>query len=118
MFANADCDSLLDLRDSSSDFDAAWQAAHEVTEKIRFILNEPIPTTTLRELAFKAVFDCTEHHDLAACVSDDFGLIGFAGYVSSHDSIDGFRDATIEWLWHEYSNGRLPVPPMPQSTEQ
>ena len=117
MFSTADCDSLLALRDSSSDFDAAWQAAHETSEKIRFLLNESIPTTTLRELAFKVVFDATENHDLAACVSDDFGLIGFAGYVSSHDSVDAFRDATIDWLWHEYSNARFPVPTMPESTE-
>ena len=95
MFVNADYDALLDARNSSKQFGTQLESALEEIERIRFIVNTSSETDALRECCFNAVFNSTEHYDLSACVSADFGLIGAAGFYALHKSCSGYTNNTI-----------------------
>ena len=93
-----DWDAALDARDSGA-FDAGWR---ESSEKLAagYPLDETA-TMEVREAVFKTVFRLTANPDLAAYVSDDFGLITQA-------NLHGADIAFIRRLWDAYLQGAFP----------
>ncbi|MDN2710361.1 MULTISPECIES: hypothetical protein [unclassified Janthinobacterium] len=93
-----DWDEKLDARDSF-EFDKAWSVSHEtVTSSCP---PEDGSVREVREAAYKKVYRITENADLAACVSDDMGLIALA-FKNKLDV------EFINNLWKSYTQGEFP----------
>lgn len=93
-----DWDEKLDARDSF-EFDNAWSVSHEkVTSSCP---PEDGSVREVREAAYKKVYRITENADLAACVSDDMGLIALA-FKNKLDV------EFINNLWKSYTQGEFP----------
>jgi hypothetical protein len=94
----------LDHRGEAETEQAWLREATAVQEALRSV---SIPETTsetieaIAEQAFVRAFGITEHHDLAAQISDDLRLLAEAGVV-------GYRSSTLDGLWSAYSSGRFP----------
>ncbi len=96
-FADIDC--LLDERDKDI-FAKQWTAEYSNIEKIKSRNNEKL-IDKYREKIFKTVFKQTGSDDLAAYVSDDFGLLA--------DALNSdYRSRWIEALQFYYINGKIP----------
>ena len=96
-FADIDC--LLDERDKDI-FAKQWTAEYSNIEKIKSRNNEKL-IDKYREKIFKIVFKQTDNDDLAAYVSDDFGLLA--------DALNSdYRSRWIEALQFYYINGKIP----------
>lgn len=74
MFENLDVEGYLDTRDEPA-FSAAWMQAYRDTVHNPDLMEEDT-LRSCREQAFKQTYRFTGEHELAAYVSDDFGLIG------------------------------------------
>lgn len=74
MFENLDMEGYLDARDVP-EFADAWMQAYRDTVQDPATIEEDT-LRACREQAFKQTFRFTGEHELAAYVSDDFGLIG------------------------------------------
>ncbi|MFP4976753.1 hypothetical protein ACE6ED_15210 [Paenibacillus sp. CN-4] len=74
LFENLDVEGYLDARDEPA-FSDAWMQAYRETVHDPAIMEEET-LRGCREQAFKQTFRFTGEHELAAYVSDDFGLIG------------------------------------------
>ncbi len=95
----ADIDFLLDERDKDI-FAKQWTAEYSEIEKIKSQKNEKL-IDKFREKIFKTVFKEAGNDDLAAYVSDDFGLLA--------DALNSdYRSQWIEALESAYTNGRIP----------
>lgn len=98
-FADLDVDAVLDQRDSDP-FDSAWRLAFEnieATKKHTVIA----ANDALRERAFILVYQHGPGGELAAYVSDDFGLL--------HDALAlGSVDFWLAALLRCYLDGRFP----------
>lgn len=95
----ADIDFLLDERDKDI-FARQWTAEYSNIEKIKSRNNEKL-IDKYREKIFKTVFKQTDNDDLAAYVSDDFGLLA--------DALNSdYRSRWIEALQFYYINGKIP----------
>ncbi len=95
----ADIDFLLDERDKDI-FARQWTAEYSNIEKIKSRNNEKL-IDKYREKIFKIVFKQTDNDDLAAYVSDDFGLLA--------DALNSdYRSRWIEALQFYYINGKIP----------
>lgn len=94
-----DWDAVLNLRDSAA-FDADWLESNEKLAAGYSV--EETATKEVREAAFKTVFRLTGNSDLAAYVSDDFGLITQA-------NLHGADIAFICRLWDSYVHGIFPT---------
>lgn len=93
-----DWDAALDARDSGA-FDDGWRESND-----KLAAGYPVDETAtmeVREAAFKTVFRLTANPDLAAYVSDDFGLITQA-------NLHGAEIAFIGRLWDSYVHGIFP----------
>lgn len=90
-----DWDAALDARDTVA-FDTAWRESYDRLPQ------DDAATATVREAAFRAVFRLTANPDLAACVSDDFGLIAEARRQAADI-------AFIDSLWDCYARGEFPA---------
>ncbi|KHA75673.1 hypothetical protein NC77_28025 [Janthinobacterium lividum] len=93
-----DWDAALDARDSGA-FDASWRESNEKLA-VGYPVDETV-TIEVREAVFKVVFRLTANPDLAAYVSDDFGLITQA-------NLHGADIAFISRLWDSYVHGIFP----------
>lgn len=94
-----DWNAALDARDNAA-FDAAWLESKE-----KLAVGYPIEETAtkeVREAVFKTVFRLTGNPDLAAYVSEDFGLITQA-------NLHGADIAFICRLWDSYAQGIFPT---------
>ncbi len=99
-----DLDKILDCRDLPP-FDDLWVEKYQfISEKIKL---SPLPAKeilkidSLREFAFKCVYNQTHSSDLSACVSDDLELI------LNFYAID-IDDIAIENLSNAYLNKTFP----------
>ena len=100
-WSDGDFDDYLDHRDGEG-FESRWLTSSTRLEEAC----APDEAQTgdidrIREVAFKAAFAKTANGDLAAYVSDDFGLI-------ARDVACGTEDAFARALWDAYRVGRLP----------
>ena len=95
---------ILDERDGPP-FDTEWIVRFEQIEAEKRANPLPTDVTTaiaeLRESAFLLAIQRWSSHDVAACVSDDMGLLGDALALDSYDP-------WINGLLRAYANGRLP----------
>ena len=110
IFDGSDCDQLLDVRDSSPEFDQKYRESYDLIEKLKSTLDTD-PTVETRKQSFLIVSSLTQQHEIASYVSDDFELIAWASYSREADQTDKVSTPLIEWLLTEYENGRFPVPP-------
>lgn len=97
-----DWDAVLELRDSDS-FDGRWvQACTVVDSREHAAATVAEEVRQLREFVFKACFRITRNAEVAACVSDDIGLLG--------DALS--KQVMTPWLDEmlaAYCEGRLPA---------
>ncbi|MBV8040784.1 hypothetical protein QVO10_11890 [Bacteroides gallinaceum] len=94
-------DDILDERDDDF-FSEQWMQAYNEVEKQK--KQQGIPATyseEIRKNAFNTVLKITNSDDLAAYISDDFGLIVDA------DKVD-INNSWINALWQSYKNGKIP----------
>jgi hypothetical protein len=107
MFENLDCDPILDARDRDTPFEREWLLTQEdLKSRWQATTPDPRDLATLEDLrreAFLVVFTTTKHDDLAASVSEDFGLIGMAAFLRQENPL-------AERLWASYRAGRIPQP--------
>jgi hypothetical protein len=107
LFAELDCDAVLDARDSDRKFEREWSAARE-TLSAKWKASRPnraamAAVEDLRRESFLAVSTATRQHELSSYVSDDFELIGWASAVR-------YVPAVVAWLWESYEAGTIPRP--------
>lgn len=93
-------DEILDNRDSSAFSDAWMKAYHAVEEKVADEETEDIITQIRKEI-FVSIFKATGSSELAAYISDDFGLI------SSYD-IHNIENNWVSNLLFTYLNHQIP----------
>ncbi|MCL1617036.1 hypothetical protein M3090_11625 [Bacteroides sp. ET71] len=94
-------DDILDERDDDF-FSEQWMQAYNEVEKQK--KQQEIPAAyseEIRKNAFNTVLKITSSDDLAAYISDDFGLIVDA------DKVD-INNSWINALWQSYKNGKIP----------
>lgn len=96
-----DTEGLLALRHNNV-FESEWLRVHE-SLRLAVVASsaERSIVDSIRELAFKRVFNAVQDPDLAAYVSDDFGLIA-SGLVV------GLDDPWLNRLWTQYQSGTIP----------
>ncbi len=96
-----DYDVVLEERDDP-DFDEAWMRAHERVQAVRATRAfDEDALTRLRETVYLCTFDLTQSAELAADVSDDFGLLGEALAL-------GVEDDWLSALARAYTNDQFP----------
>jgi hypothetical protein len=110
IFGTADCDSLLDRRDSDSAFDKNYREIWERNEKLKFILNRDW-TEPVRKQSFLTVSKATEQHEIASCVSEDFELIAWESLALVDKANSNSGTPFVEWLYSQYKSGNFPCPP-------
>ncbi len=110
MFANANCESLLDQRDSDASFVATYRDICHQIETLKFILNRD-PTEPIRNKSFLVVSNATSQHEIASCVSGDFMLIAWQSHALTDSAIPSCRSAFVDWLYSQYKSGKFPCPP-------
>ena len=98
-FQNLEHDSVLDAREAAP-FDEEWVRVYRKIENLEF---EPTSDslTNLREAAFKECFKHTGNPELAAMVSDDFGLIG-------KSILTNYQDPWLSGVLAVYLEGKFP----------
>ena len=106
---SADCDELLDLRDSLPSFDKAYLDAFAKIDDLRSNLPDD-PSERICKQAFVLVSIATNHQEIASYVSDDFELIAWASHCQSDPNYGSFNFEFAHWLLSEYRAGRFPVP--------
>jgi hypothetical protein len=107
LFADFECDAVLDARDSDPAFEEEWSAARE-SLGAKWEANHPISADRaavedLRRESFAAVSTATGQHELSSYVSDDFELIGWTSAVADVPPI-------VAWLWESYAASTIPRP--------
>ena len=95
---NLDIDEALDLRDSE-EFDSEWVRVYHLVEERKTAESEEC--RGIREKAYISALEFGEYEDIAACVSDDFGLIFDAESV-------GFCDPWLDKLIDCYRRSVFP----------
>ena len=96
-----DWEVLLDRREQPA-FDNAWGSVFQTLNKMSY--QNPMAeteVTSLRELAYKAMFQLTENAEAAAYVSDDIGLIADA-------LAKALMSTCCDQLLASYTAGRFP----------
>ena len=93
---------ILDERDSA-EFSQRWMAAFNLLEskKDQMSKKQTELSTQIRETAYLRAFSRWKSSDLAAYVSDDFGLISDAAALAVDDPL-------VNWLLKNYRNGVIP----------
>lgn len=95
-----DIDELLDSRDDSN-FDDEWVRVNEEIKNSSIETNIIDTINKVREKVFMKIYDFTEDSDVAAEVSDDFGLICRAYAIN-------FEDKWLSGLVEAYLEKRIP----------
>lgn len=97
-----DVASILDERDSD-EFSSRWMDSFNSIEQQKGALDSPLVqcVTAIRESAYLRAYTRWKSSDLAAYISDDFGLIGDA--IAS-----GIHDPWVDRLLQSYMNGMIP----------
>jgi hypothetical protein len=94
-------DKALDQRDSG-DSELAWLREEAA---VKLMLGQPVASQGIIDAvakgAFLRAFEASQHHDLAAQVSDDLRLLAEAAEV-------GYESPTLKAFWVAYSNGEFP----------
>ena len=94
-------DNILVERDDNF-FSEQWMQAYNEVEKQKKQLG--VPSTyneDIRKIVFNMVLEITNNDDLAAYISDDFGLIWDAEKVDINNN-------WINVLWQSYKKGEIP----------
>lgn len=104
IFDEIDCDAILDLRDSET-FDSNWINLYNQMEQVKlkkgFSEESKRFSDEYRKNAFLQVYNLSQNSDLAACISDDFGLI--------FDSIQlGVTTPWLDKLIQSYRSSKIP----------
>ena len=110
IFSNADCNSLLDKRDSDSSFDSTYGAVWDTIEKHKSKLDRD-PTEPIRKQSFLAVSNVTQQHEIASYVSDDFELVAWHSLALNREEISSSVSEFVEWIYSQYRSGQFPCPP-------
>ena len=110
IFSMADCDTLLDKRDSDPSFDVTYREVWDRNAKLKFILNSEA-TESIRQRSFLTVSNATEQHEIASYVSDDFELIAWESHAAVDNEIPKSGSQFIEWLYSQYKSRNFPCPP-------
>ena len=110
IFSTADCNLLLDKRDSDTSFDAIYREIWDRNEKLKFMLNRD-PTKPVRKQSFLTVSNTTQQHEIASYVSDDFEFIAWESHALTDNEIPKSGSAFIEWLYLQYKSGNFLCPP-------
>jgi len=109
IFLAANCDLLLDKRDSDDSLDATYRAIWNLNEKRKTTLNRD-PTEDIRKQSFLVVSNVTEQHEIASYVSDDFALIAWESLALVDESITKSGSQLPEWLYSQYKSGIFSCP--------
>jgi hypothetical protein len=109
LLADSDVEVALDGRDGSA-FENDWlEVSNQIKSRKRNLDDADIRVTRLRELSYLQTFDRWDSPDLAAEISDDFGLIGDALAIAyDHPWLSG--------LLHLYLSGSFPTGQIEHST--
>ena len=94
-------DNILVERDDNF-FSEQWMQAYNEVEKQK--KQQGVPPTyneDIRKIVFNMVLEITNNDDLAAYISDDFGLIWDAEKVDINNN-------WINVLWQSYKKGEIP----------
>lgn len=94
-------DNILVERDDNF-FSEQWMQAYNEVEKQK--KQQGVPSTyneDIRKIVFNMVLEITNNDDLAAHISDDFGLIWDAEKVDINNN-------WINVLWQSYKKGEIP----------
>lgn len=94
-------DNILVERDDNF-FSEQWMQAYNEVEKQK--KQQGVPSTyneDIRKIVFNMVLEITNNDDLAAYISDDFGLIWDAEKVDINNN-------WINVLWQSYKKGEIP----------
>ena len=94
-------DNILVERDDNF-FSEQWMQAYNEVEKQK--KQQGVPSTyneDIRKIIFNMVLEITNNDDLAAYISDDFGLIWDAEKVDINNN-------WINVLWQSYKKGEIP----------
>lgn len=94
-------DNILVERDDNF-FSEQWMQAYNEVEKQK--KQQGVPSTyneDIRKIVFNMVLEITNNDDLAAYISDDFGLIWDAEEVDINNN-------WINVLWQSYKKGEIP----------
>lgn len=94
-------DNILFERDDNF-FSEQWMQAYNEVEKQK--KQQGVPSTyneDIRKIVFNMVLEITNNDDLAAYISDDFGLIWDAEKVDINNN-------WINVLWQSYKKGEIP----------
>lgn len=94
-------DNILVERDDNF-FSEQWMQAYNEVEKQKE--QQGVPSTyneDIRKIVFNMVLEITNNDDLAAYISDDFGLIWDAEKVDINNN-------WINVLWQSYKKGEIP----------
>ncbi len=94
-FDELDVDELLDNRDSKV-FDTEWVRVYKAIESLKnegnYTAEEVQANSSIRETVFMKIYGLSKDGDLAAYISDDFGLISDAELLGYED---GWLDKLI-----------------------
>ena len=94
-------DNILVERDDNF-FSEQWMQAYNEVEKQKKQQGEPSTYNEgIRKIVFNMVLEITNNDDLAAYISDDFGLIWDAEKVDINNN-------WINVLWQSYKKGEIP----------
>lgn len=103
MFESIDLDEILYLRDSDP-FDSEWNRVYKAVEeqkKIKGYSDENKHLTDeYRKSAYLRVYNLCNNDDLAAYISDDFGII-------SDSELMSYTDWWLEALINTYANSKI-----------
>ena len=99
---------LLDARDAP-EFEGEWLRVDSALARLTGRV-EPPGVAPIRKIAYLKTFEVTKDPELAACVSDDFGLIATALAVD-------YSDPWLTGLWLSYRAGVFPASKIDPSTE-
>jgi hypothetical protein len=100
---------LLDKRDTP-EFEQEWLRVRNALTKLTDNV-EPQEVAAIRKAAYLKTFEITREPELAACVSDDFGLIAAALAID-------YSDPWLTGLWMSYKAGVFPGSRISPSTEK
>jgi hypothetical protein len=100
-----DADAALDRRERPPN-EEFWTSLHQAVKSrmaARPLSEEDHAVIErIAEVAFRRVFDVSQHHDLAALVSDDLQLLAEASLV-------GYDSPVLNELWSSYERGIIPI---------
>jgi hypothetical protein len=100
---------LLDARDAP-EFEQEWLRVDSALAKLTDGVELP-DVAAIRKAAYLKTFEAVREPELAACVSDDFGLIAAALATD-------YSDPWLTGLWLSYKTGVFPGSKVNPSTER